>query len=463
MDGLSAEREQGITIDVAYRYFSTPKRSFIVADTPGHEQYTRNMATGASTADLAILLVDARKGLLPQTRRHAFIASMLRVPHVVLAVNKMDMVGHDQAEFDKIVQEFTRVSAGLGFASITAIPLSARYGDNVVQRSPSMPWYSGSSLLAHLETIDLSGSDALAQEFVLPVQWVNRPDASFRGFSGTIASGVIASGDRIRVQPGGAVSTVRRIVSADGDLDRAQAGQAVTLELTEEIDISRGNALVGEHAQSLRVAVRATAHVFWTGAMPGSDNQTYLVQIAGAQTQVRLARIHHAVDMSTYAPVAAEKIAMNGVAAVTLEFEQGLPLADYNTIRALGSFLLVDRYSNETVAIGLVEQDLEADLAEPAFSAGRGNLAGIARLRFERLAGVGGSAKRQDFLHRASWRLTSGFVVGVLAGGISGSVGIALCAGAADLLVRPLMRRWHRAIWLAGRDGEPLHRDGGGI
>lgn len=240
VDGLEAERQQGITIDVAYRFFTTDRRSFIVADTPGHEQYTRNMATGASGADLAVILVDARKGLLTQTRRHSYICSLLGVRHVVLAVNKIDLVDYDQAVFDRIVADYAAFAEGLGFCSITPIPMSARHGDNVTRASSNTPWHRGPTLVEHLETIDVV-SDAAAKPFRFPVQWVNRPDLDFRGFSGTVASGVVRPGDRVTVAASGRESTVRRIVTYDGDLAEARAGDAVTLTLADEVDIARGD------------------------------------------------------------------------------------------------------------------------------------------------------------------------------------------------------------------------------
>ena len=267
VDGLAAEREQGITIDVAYRYFSTPRRSFIVADTPGHEQYTRNMATGASTADLAVILIDARKGILPQTRRHSFIVSMLRVRRVVLAINKMDLVGFDESVFRRIVDEYRIAAVRLGFATIECIPISARDGDNVTTRSASMPWYNGPVLLDYLETVDVNIAAATDAPFRLPVQWVNRPNLDFRGFAGTIASGRISQGDEIIAQPSGRRSRVARIVTADGDLETAGAEQAVTLTLADEVDVSRGDVIV---AANDRIAARRqiTASLIWMVEQP---------------------------------------------------------------------------------------------------------------------------------------------------------------------------------------------------
>ena len=470
VDGLSAEREQGITIDVAYRYFSTRRRAFIVADTPGHEQYTRNMATGASNADLAVLLVDARKGLLEQTRRHAYIASLLRIPHVVLAVNKMDLAGFDRPMFDAIERDFRQAAEGLGFQTITAIPMSARAGDNVVKPSAAMPWYTGATLLDHLESIEILTSGQAGQAFVMPVQWVNRPDAGFRGFSGTIAKGAIAPGDRIHVYPGGQTSCVSRIVTADGDMVDAAAGQAVTLVLDSEIDVSRGDVIAAPlqaepQATDLNAASRARVKMLWTGAMPGRENKTYIMQLAGVQTPVRLARIHYRLDIAAYARIPAEKIAMNEAALVELEFGKPVAIADYTDVRALGGLMLIDRYSNETLAFGMVEHQAETSLSAPPAGTAAPAAARFASLhrRFERIAGVAGTTQRSKFLYRLSWRALSAVLVGVIAGGVSGSFAIALAAGLADAVVRPLMHRWHRAFWRRDGEGLDLNLDGDGI
>ncbi|MDB5571672.1 MAG: hypothetical protein JWN93_2855, partial [Hyphomicrobiales bacterium] len=354
VDGLSAEREQGITIDVAYRYFATPRRSFIVADTPGHEQYTRNMATGASTADLAILLVDARKGILTQTRRHAFIVSMLRVRHVVLAVNKMDIVGFDQGVFQGIVRDFEAIAGGLGFTSVVAIPVSARDGDNVARRSERAAWHRGPCLLEHLESIDASEPVDASAGFVMPVQWVNRPDLDFRGFAGTIAGGVARKGDSVRVLPRGQRSAIARIVTHDGDLEEAVAGQSVTLTLADEVDVSRGDALASDAAQVRQGAV-VGAHLFWTAETPMRAGQRYLVKLGPFQTHAEVSAFHHSIDVNTYAPAPAETLPMNGVGLVTLTLDRPAVFADYADNRELGGFILIDRFSNETVAIGLVD------------------------------------------------------------------------------------------------------------
>ena len=353
VDGLAAEREQGITIDVAYRYFATPRRAFIVADTPGHQQYTSNMATGAAGADLAVILVDAKKGILPQTRRHSFIASMLRVRHVVLAVNKMDMVGFDQAIFDTLVAEYRRIAENLGFTNITAIPLCARDGDNLAQRSTRMAWYDGPTLLGHLETVDMSVKDDASTAFHLPVQWVNRRDAAFRGYAGTIAHGGIRPGEAIRVLPSGHTATVARIVTADGDLTHAEAGQAVTITLREEIDISRGDVIVGV-ADTLDTTRELTARVLWMDNAPLALGVDYELRIGTATATARITKLHHAIDIHSYRAEAAQELAVNGIALVTLKTDRLVVNVSYDEDRDLGGFILIDKISNATSALGMV-------------------------------------------------------------------------------------------------------------
>ena len=277
VDGLDAEREQGITIDVAYRYFATDQRKFVVADTPGHEQYTRNMATGASTAELAIILIDARKGILTQTRRHSFIASLLGIRHVVLAVNKIDLVNYSNLVFERIVADYRAFADTLGFKTLQPIPLSARFGDQVIEPSPRLSWFEGPTLLEHLETVEVE-RDRVASPFRMPVQWVNRPNLDFRGFSGTVASGVVRLGDHVIVPTSGKKSTVSRIVTLDGDIATAVAGQAVTLTLADEIDISRGDILSEDRARP-EVADQFAAHIIWMADQPLVPSRTYLFKI----------------------------------------------------------------------------------------------------------------------------------------------------------------------------------------
>ena len=361
LDGLSAEREQGITIDVAYRYFATDRRSFILIDTPGHEQYTRNMATGASQADLAIILIDARKGVLPQTRRHAFIAATLGIRHAVLAVNKMDLAGFAEARFREIADAFASAVAGLGFASVVPIPISARDGDNVAQRSPRMAWHRGPTLLEHLETIDASPADAGAP-FRLPVQLVQRPDADFRGYAGTIAAGVVRPGDRIVALPSGRGAAIARIVTADGDRTEASSGEAVTLTLDREIDIARGDVIA-----ALDDAPVPTQHLaatlLWMADESLLTGRDYTLHLGPATANARIERIRHAVDVETYAPRPATWLALNELGAVEIRLDQPIVASPYAQARALGAFILVDRVRNQTVALGVVDSVPEKGVA----------------------------------------------------------------------------------------------------
>lgn len=356
LDGLEAERQQGITIDVAYRYFATPRRSFIVADTPGHEQYTRNMATGASTASLAIILVDASKGLLPQSKRHSLICSLLGIRHIVLAVNKMDLVAFSADRFAGIVAAYKEFAAKLRFTEITEIPISARMGDNVTRASDNMPWYDGPSLLRHLETIDLV-TDPPAQAFRFPVQWVNRPDASFRGFAGTIASGRIAAGEIIRVSGSGQTSIVRRIVTADGDLTEAHAGEAVTLTLADEIDIARGDMLAKPDTPPQH-ADQFGADLLWMGRdamLPGRD---YLLRINNNWVQARITSLRHRLDINTGQSQPARQLDMNDIGFCHLSSLKPISFDPYSDNRATGAFILIDRFTHETAAAGMIRHAL---------------------------------------------------------------------------------------------------------
>ena len=352
VDGLAAEREQGITIDVAYRYFGTDRRTFIVADCPGHEQYTRNMATGASTADVAVVLVDARKGLLVQTRRHSYIVSLLGIRHVVLAVNKMDLVGYDQGVFDAIVAEYAALAAQLGIANVQAIPLSALQGDNLLQPSPATPWYAGPSLLQHLETVD-AGDDGLGGPLRLPVQWVCRPHQDFRGFAGTLAAGTVAPGDAVVVLPSGRRSTVARIVTDAGDLAGARRGQAVMLTLADEVDISRGDVIAAADAPT-EVADQFGAHVLWLGDSPLLPGRPYWLKIGTRTVGAQVTEITHRVDVNTQAELAAKNLELNEVGWCKLSLDAPVPFAAYAENRTLGGFILVDRQSNATVGAGVL-------------------------------------------------------------------------------------------------------------
>ncbi len=353
MDGLSAEREQGITIDVAYRFFSTEKRKFIVADCPGHEQYTRNMATGASTADVAVVLVDARKGLLPQTRRHSYIVSLLGIRHVLVAVNKMDLVGYDFAVFDEIAAGYRALAEQLGIAHVQAVPLSALQGDNLLVRSAQMPWYDGPSVLEYLETVQVerAGNDV---GFRLPVQWVNRPNQDFRGFAGTVAAGTVRPGDEIVALPSGRRSKVARVVTADGDLDAAGEGQAITLTLADELDVSRGDVIAAGHNPQ-QVSDQFAAHVLWMGEQALLPGRPYWLKIGTRTVSASVTEIKHKIDVNTQEPLAAKHLELNEVGYCNLYLDQPVPFEAYADNRTLGGFILIDRQSNATVAAGTLD------------------------------------------------------------------------------------------------------------
>ncbi|SFT36071.1 bifunctional enzyme CysN/CysC [Pseudovibrio denitrificans] len=352
VDGLEAEREQGITIDVAYRFFSTEKRKFIVADTPGHEQYTRNMATGASTADLAILLVDARNGLLTQTRRHAFIASLLGVRHVVLAVNKIDLVDYDQTRFDEIKADFESFSSGFDFDSCEVIPLSARFGDNVTTSSDKLSWFTGPTLLEHLENVEL-GHEHSEAAFRFPVQWVNRPNLDFRGYSGTVRGGSVNVGDEVVVAQSGKTSRVEKIVTMDGDQVRADDGQSVTLTLTDEIDISRGDVLAPVHSRP-DVSDQFAAHLIWMSENAMLPGRPYLLKCGTKTVGASVTEIKHKVDVNTFDHHAAKELSLNEIAFCNLALSEVIAFDPYEANRDTGSFILIDRMTNETVAAGLI-------------------------------------------------------------------------------------------------------------
>ena len=353
LDGLAAEREQGITIDVAYRFFGTDKRKFIVADCPGHEQYTRNMATGASTADVAVVLVDARKGLLTQTRRHSYIVSLLGIRHVVLAVNKMDLVGYDKGVFDEITAGYRELAAQLGIPHVTAIPLSALKGDNLLQRSPNTPWYDGTSLLEFLETVDV-GTRGTDVGLRLPVQWVNRPNQDFRGFAGTIAAGAVSPGDEIVALPSGRRSKVALVIGTSGDVDRAVAGQSITLTLADELDISRGDVIADAHRPP-QVADQFAAHVLWMGEQPLLPGRPYWLKIGTRTVSASVTEIKHKVDVNTQDQLAAKHLELNEVGYCNLHLDHAIPFEAYADNRELGGFILIDRQSNATVAAGTID------------------------------------------------------------------------------------------------------------
>jgi len=352
VDGLAAEREQGITIDVAYRFFSTEQRKFIVADTPGHEQYTRNMVTGASTAELAVILVDARKGVLTQTRRHSYLVSLLGIKHVVLAINKLDLVEYSQGVFDSIEADYREFASHLGFTDIVAIPMSALRGDNITSSSEATPWYSGPTLVGHLETVEID-DELQHQPFRLPVQWVNRPDLDFRGFSGRIVGGTVRPGDRVRVVPAGRESTVARIVTFDGDLDQAVAGQSVTLTLTDEIDVSRGDVLVAAEAPSA-VADQFEAHIVWMDEAEMLPGRPYLMKIGTRTVGATVTQPKYKVNVNTLEHTAAKTLELNEIGVCNISIDRPVPFDAYDDNREMGAFILVDRFTNATVAAGML-------------------------------------------------------------------------------------------------------------
>ncbi len=353
VDGLAAEREQGITIDVAYRFFATEKRKFIVADTPGHEQYTRNMVTGASTADLAVILIDARKGVLTQTRRHSYLAHLLGLRHIVLTVNKMDLVGYDWAVFEQIVKDYRDFAESIGIIDFAAIPISGLAGDNIAAPSANMDWYDGPTLLAHLETVDLDQSADQRKPFRLPVQWVNRPNLDFRGFSGTIAAGQVHPGDEVRVLPSGKTSTVARIVTFDGDQDRAVAGQAVTLCLADEIDCSRGQVITAARSP-VEVADQFEATIIWMDEDNMVPGRAYWLKIGAQTVGATVAQPKYQVNVNTMEHLAAKTLDLNAIGVATVTTDRDIPFAPYEDSRDLGGFILIDRLTNRTVGAGLI-------------------------------------------------------------------------------------------------------------
>lgn len=353
LDGLEAEREQGITIDVAYRFFSTEKRKFIVADTPGHEQYTRNMATGASTADLAIILVDARRGVLTQTRRHTYIADMMGIRHAVLAVNKMDLVRYSRARFHEIVSDYLRIAEELGFDTITPIPISAHYGDNIFTRSDNMAWHDGPTLMEQLEELETDTAGALDHAFRMPVQWVNRPDADFRGFSGSIAGGRVAPGDDIAVAQSGKTAKVARIVTADGDLDSAGAGQAVTLVLDREIDIARGDMLASVKDRP-DVSGQFAAEILWMAEEEMIPGRTYLLKAGGQVTPASVTTLKHKLNVNTFEREPGVSLQLNEIGVCNLSTARAIAFDPYAELRETGAFILIDRFTQQTVAAGMI-------------------------------------------------------------------------------------------------------------
>ena len=357
VDGLAAEREQGITIDVAYRFFNTENRKFIVADCPGHEQYTRNMVTGASSADLAVILIDARKGVLVQTRRHSYLCHLLGIRHLVLAVNKLDLVGYDQGVFEAIVADYANFAQAIGIGEFTAIPISGFKGDNTTARSAHTPWYSGPTLIEHLERVELDSARDAKQPFRLPVQWVNRPNLDFRGFAGLIASGTVRPGDAVRVLPAGTTSTVSRIVTQDGDLAEAQAGQSVTLCLADEIDCSRGNVIAAAAAPP-EAADQFEASLVWMSDEALIPGRGYWLKLASQTVSVTVQPPKYAVNVNTLEHLAVKTLELNAIGVAELTTDKPLVFEPYADSRTLGGFILIDKLSNATVAAGMLNFSL---------------------------------------------------------------------------------------------------------
>ena len=353
VDGLAAEREQGITIDVAYRFFSTDKRKFIVADTPGHEQYTRNMVTGASTADLAVILIDARKGVLTQTRRHSFLVSLIGIRHIVLAVNKMDLVGYDEAAFDKIAADYRSFAQGIGLTDILAIPISGLKGDNITALSEATPWYRGPTLMQHLETVEIDETRLQAGPLRMPVQWVNRPNLDFRGFSGQVAAGVAKPGDRVRILPSGRESRVARIVTKDGDLALAVAGQSVTLTLEDEVDCSRGDVIAAAEAPA-ETADQFETTIVWMAEEPLLPGRPYWMKIGAKTVSATITEPKYKINVNTLEHLAAKQLELNEIAVCNISLDQPVAFDPYAENHDTGGFILIDRMTNGTVGAGMI-------------------------------------------------------------------------------------------------------------
>ncbi|TQI76622.1 sulfate adenylyltransferase subunit 1 [Bosea sp. AK1] len=456
VDGLSAEREQGITIDVAYRYFATQTRSFIVADTPGHEQYTRNMATGASTADLAIILVDARKGLLPQTRRHSFIVSLVGVRHVVVAINKMDLVGYDEAVFERIADDYRAAVKSLGFASIRFIPVSARDGENVMRPSTLMPWYDGPALLPYLEGVAAARAAPSDEGFVLPVQWVNRPDLDFRGYAGTPVAGRARVGDPVVALPSGRTSRIARLIGAAGEASQIAAGQAATVALENDIDVSRGDVIAAAGA-ALPVSRGLKARLLWTGERAMLEGGQFLVKLATQSANATVETLHHSIDIEGFQPLPAQSLGMNGIGLVTLRLDRPLVSLPYAQSHQLGGFILIDRISNETVAFGFVEP-VEGEARQ---AVGEGGALVRAQRGVLRIVGRRGTPDRRAWLAGISWRVlsTAGLFAAAFVLTANAAASLALAFG--DILLRPGLRALHMRLWRKAPVG--ALQDGAGI
>lgn len=442
VDGLASEREQGITIDVAYRFFSTDRRTFIVADTPGHEQYTRNMATGASTADAAILLIDARKGITRQTRRHALLVSMLGIRHVALAINKMDLFEWSEGRFKQICAEFKEFSANLGFDRIASIPMSALHGDNVVEPSSQAPWYEGPTLLSYLETVEVE-QKAYAAPFRMPVQWVNRPNADFRGFAGFVASGRVRPGDRVRVLPSGLETSLAQIVTMDGELNEAVAGQSVTLTLSDEVDISRGDVIASVERQA-QVSDRIEARLFWMAAEHLKEGDQFLLKLGAAAVPARVERVRQRVDLASLASVPVSSLGANDIGHVILALDQSIAFDPYTESRRTGGFILIDRESFDTIAIGLVDR---AAAEEPVnLQVVRSN-APFAWIKWS------GEQKRRSALKAMSWRVIGSIATMGAAVVLTQDIRLAAAIGATEVVTKLVLYYGHERLWARIRYG----------
>ncbi len=407
VDGLAAEREQGITIDVAYRFFTTEQRKFIVADTPGHEQYTRNMVTGASTADAAVILIDARKGVLTQTRRHSYLVALLGIEHIVVAVNKLDLVDYSAAVFGAIEADYRAFAAEIGLREVTCIPLSALQGDNIIEPSPRTPWYQGPTLLAHLESIDVVDRPG-DTPFRMPVQWVNRPDLDFRGFSGLIVGGTVRPGSSVRALPSGRSSTVRRISTFDGDLDEAVAGQAVTLVLDDEIDVSRGDVLCADDDPA-EIADQFEAHLIWMHGEDMLPGRPYLIKLATSVAGATFSQPKYKVNVNTLEHLAARTLELNEIGVCTVTTDRAVAFDPYSSNRDMGGFVIIDRLTNATVGAGLLHFSLRRsqnvhwqaiEVTDGARSAMKGHGSGV--VWFTGISGAGKSTianRTEQLLH----------------------------------------------------------------
>jgi sulfate adenylyltransferase large subunit len=434
VDGLVAEREQGITIDVAYRYFGTPRRAFIVADTPGHEQYTRNMATGASTADLAIILIDASKGVLPQTRRHAFIASMLGIRHVVLAVNKMDLVGYSEARLKVIEADARSALASLGFLDVVVVPLAARHGENVATLSPHMPWYRGLPLLAVLESIEISR--AVTGPFRFPVQWVSRPNENFRGYAGMVSSGALRVGETIRALPSGQTATISRIALGTRDVVEAREGEAPILVLDREIDISRGDTLVSA-ADETQPGAEIEARLLWMASAAFDPDRRYRLKLANAEVNVRALDVQARINIHSFADEPGGTFGMNDIARVRLKLDRAIVALPHSENRTLGTFILIDAISGETAALGVVENGEE--------SARRTEKSGRRWLAF--LGSATGEGHRRSVAKALTWRATGSADTFLLSWLFTQSAKVAAVISVTEIATKIVLYYLHERAW----------------